>query len=442
VDDKERDLRARIDELVAELYDLRAANERFVPGESHVPYAGRVYDANEMRALVSSSLDFWLTLGTYGEEFERKMAEFLGVKYVIMANSGSSANLLAMSALTSHKLARPLVPGDEVITLAASFPTTVNPIVQNGLVPVFVDVELDTCNIDSSMLEAALSDRTRAIFCAHTLGNPFDLDAVMRFAKQHDLYVIEDTCDAFGSRYDGKMVGSFGNLATFSFYPAHQITTGEGGAVVTNSGRLAWIVRSFRDWGRDCWCEPGEDDACGKRFGYQLGSLPRGYDHKYIYTHIGYNLKPLDLQAAIGVHQLDKLPSFVQRRRHNFQRLYDGLQRYGDHLLLPGATPKSEPAWFGFLVTVKPDAPFTKGELVNYLEKHKVATRELFAGNLTRHPAYQKNVSYRVVGDLKNTDHIMNHTFFIGVYPGLDDAKIDYVLSVFEEFMAGAARPA
>jgi CDP-6-deoxy-D-xylo-4-hexulose-3-dehydrase len=435
LDDQEQHLRARIDELVSELYELRKDNERFVPGESHVPYAGRVYDAQEMRALVGSALDFWLTLGRYGEEFERKMAELLGVKYVIMANSGSSANLLAMSALTSPKLRRHLKPGDEVITMAASFPTTVNPIVQNGLVPVFVDVELETCNVDTAKLEGAVSDRTRAVFIAHTLGNPFDLDAVARFAEKHNLFLVEDACDALGSRYDGKMVGSFGDLATFSFYPAHQITTGEGGAVATNSGKLAWIARSFRDWGRDCWCEPGEDDACGKRFGYQLGSLPRGYDHKYIYTHIGYNLKPLDLQAAIGVQQLEKLPSFTERRKNNFRRLHQGLQRHSECLSLPSATPRSDPAWFGFLVAVKPDSAFTKGELVDFLETHKVATREVFAGNLTRHPAYQ-DVVYRVPGGLENTDYIMNHTFFIGVYPGLDDAKIDYVLGVFDEFIA------
>ncbi len=438
MDEQEKRIRASISAQVKELYELRRSKERFTPGVSPVPYSGRVYDAEEMRALVDSSLDFWLTLGPNGEEFERRFAEFLGVKHVIMTNSGSSANLLALSALTSPKLKRPLQPGEEVITMAASFPTTVNPIVQNGLVPVFVDVEPGTYNLDTAKLEEAISERTRAIFVAHTLGNPFDLEAVLRVAAEHDLYVIEDACDALGSRYDSKMVGSFGNLSTFSFYPAHQMTTGEGGAVATDSGKLAWIVRSFRDWGRDCWCEPGQDDVCRKRFSYQLGSLPHGYDHKYIYTHIGYNLKPLDLQAVIGIQQLTKLPHFIECRKRNFQRLYQGLQRYSRQLMLPQAAPKADPAWFGFLITIRPDAGFSKNELVDFLEKHKVATRGLFAGNLIRHPAY-RNVQYRVVDSLKNTDYIMNNTFFIGVYPGLDDPKVDYMLSVFDKFMATQA---
>ncbi len=433
--ERENEIRAEIAARVRELYELRKSREAFHPGVSPVLYSGRVYDAAEMQALVDSALDFWLTLGPNGDEFERRLAEFLGVKHAIMVNSGSSANLLAVSALTSDKLKRPLRPGDEVITVAASFPTTVNPIVQNGLTPVFVDIELGTYNLDTSKLEAAISDRTRAVVVAHTLGNPFDLEAVLRVVQKHDLYLIEDTCDALGSRYDGRLVGSFGHLSTYSFYPAHHITTGEGGAVATNSGKLAWIVRSFRDWGRDCWCEPGEDDVCGKRFAYQLGTLPRGYDHKYTYTHIGYNLKPLDLQAAIGIRQLKKLPDFIERRKRNFQRLYQGLEAYSRYLILPQAEAKADPAWFGFLITVRPEAGFSKNELVEYLEGHKVATRGVFAGNLIRHPAY-KNVPHRIVGDLKNTDYLMNNTFFVGVYPGLDEAKVDYMLSVFHEFMA------
>lgn len=435
MDEREREIRASISAQVKELYELRKGRESFTPGASPVLYAGRVYDAEEMQALVESALDFWLTLGPYGERFERRLAQFLGVKHVIMTNSGSSANLLALSALLSPKLKKPLRPGNEVITVAASFPTTVNPIIQNGLVPVFVDIELGTYNLDTSKLEEAISERTRAIFVAHTLGNPFDLKAVLRIAEKYDLYLIEDACDALGSLYDGKMVGSFGHLSTFSFYPAHHITTGEGGAIATNSGKLAWIVRSFRDWGRDCWCEPGEDDVCGKRFNYKLGSLPLGYDHKYTYTHIGYNLKPLDLQAAIGIQQLKKLPHFIERRKQNFRRLHQALQRHSRYLILPQAAPKADPAWFGFPITIQPDAGFSKNELVNFLEKHKIATRGIFAGNLIRHPAYQ-HVRYRVVDSLTNTDYLMNNTFFVGVYPGLDEARIDYMLSVFDQFMA------
>ncbi len=435
MDEIEKEIRAKISAQVKELYELRKSREGFTPGVSPVPYSGRVYDADEMQALVDSSLDFWLTLGPHGDEFERQLAEFLGVKHVVMTNSGSSANLLALSSLTSPKLKHPLRPRDEVITVAASFPTTVNPIVQNGLIPVFVDIELGTYNPDISKLEKAISERTRAIFLAHSLGNPFDLEAVLRLVEKYDLYLVEDACDALGSRYDGRMVGSFGDLSTFSFYPAHHITTGEGGAVATNSGKLAWVVRSFRDWGRDCWCAPGEDDVCRKRFNYQLGSLPHGYDHKFTYTHIGYNLKPLDLQAAIGVQQLKKLPQFIECRNRNFRRLYQGLQRYKRQMILPQAAPKADPAWFGFLITIRPDAGFSKNELVDFLEMNKVVTRGLFAGNLIRHPAYQ-DVQYRVVDSLTNTDYVMSNTFFVGVYPGLDDTKVDYMLSIFDSFMA------
>jgi CDP-4-dehydro-6-deoxyglucose reductase, E1 len=355
----------------------------------------------------------------------------------VLCNSGSSANLLAISALTSKKLGeRRLRPGDEVITVAAGFPTTVNPLVLNRLVPVFVDVELGTYNLDVSQLEAALGPRTRAIMAAHTLGNPFDLAAVTAFAEEHGLWLIEDNCDALGSTYDGRLTGSFGDFGTLSFYPAHHITMGEGGAVLTNRPQLKLLLESFRDWGRDCWCEPGEDDTCGLRFAQQLGGLPHGYDHKYIYTHVGYNLKVTDMQAAVGVAQLRKLPQFVEARRRNWQLLYEGLAPFEDVLLLPRATERSEPSWFGFPLTVREEAPFDRNALVRHLEEHKIATRLLFGGNLTRQPAYE-DVEFRRVGPLTNSDVVMNRSFWIGVYPGLTEEMIAYVVSEFERFLAG-----
>jgi CDP-6-deoxy-D-xylo-4-hexulose-3-dehydrase len=434
--ERERELREEIFQRVKEIYRLRSLNNEFVPGETYVKYAGRVYDEQEMVSLVDSALDFWLTSGRFTEEFQKNFAAFFGVKHAILCNSGSSANLLALSALTSPKLgAEALGKGDEVITVASGFPTTVNAIVQNGLIPVFLDAELETYNADLSLLEEAVSKRTRAIMIAHTLGNPFDLDRVLQVAREHKLYLIEDSCDALGATYGGKLVGTFGTLATFSFYPAHHITMGEGGAVITNDSRFKTVVESFRDWGRDCWCDPGKENTCGKRFAWQLGELPFGYDHKYIYSHIGYNLKATDMQAAVGVVQLRKARSFIEKRKRNFQLLYDGLKKYEEVFILPRALPKSDPSWFGFILTVREGAPFSKNQIVEYLESHKVATRMLFGGNLLRQPAYAE-VQCRVVGDLTNADKIMNDTFWIGVYPGIDEQRIEYVLKQFDGFFA------
>jgi len=432
-------LREQILRLVEAYYDAELAEAEFVAGESPVPVSGRVFDAEEVLNLVDASLDFWLTTGRYAYRFEREFARYVGVRHAILCNSGSSANLLAVSALTSPKLGeRRLQPGDEVVTVAAGFPTTVNPIVINRLVPVFVDVELGTYNVDVRQLEEAIGPRTRAIVAAHTLGNPYDLDAVLDVARRHGLWVVEDNCDALGSTYRERMTGTFGDLATVSFYPAHHITMGEGGCVLTNRPQLKTLVESFRDWGRDCWCEPGEDDTCGLRFGWQLGRLPAGYDHKYTYTHIGYNLKLTDMQAAVGVAQLAKLPSFIQSRKRNFAILHEGLSRFEDSLLLPEATPHSDPSWFGFPITVRDEAPFDRNALVRHLEGRRIATRLMFGGNLTRQPAYD-GVDYRVVGDLRNTDVVMNRSFWIGVYPGLDEERLEYVLDAFEEFLAPRA---
>lgn len=431
---KSDELRDKILALVQEYYEETYADETFVAGETAVPVSGRVFDADEMIHLVDSSLDFWLTTGRYAEQFEQEFARFLGVRHAMLCNSGSSANLLALSALTSPKLeARRLQPGDEVITVAAGFPTTINPIVQNRLTPVFVDVDLGTYNVKAERLETAVSPKTKAIMIAHTLGNPFDLDTVMEVANRHDLWLIEDNCDAVGATYNGRYTGSFGHMASVSFYPAHHITMGEGGCVLTRHARLKKLVESFRDWGRDCWCAPGVANTCGKRFDWQLGTLPHGYDHKYTYSHVGYNLKLTDMQAAVGVAQLKKLPDFIDVRRRNFRRLYDGLKPFEEFLILPQATPNSEPSWFGFLITVRPEAPFSRSDLVHYLEAHRVATRLLFSGNITRQPAYQ-SVDYRVVGDLTNSDVIMNQTFWIGVYPKLTPQMIDYTLDLFADF--------
>jgi CDP-6-deoxy-D-xylo-4-hexulose-3-dehydrase len=429
----EESIRAEIDRLVAELWRERSKRGSFKPGESTVNYAGRVFDDAEVRALVRSSLDFWLTAGPETAAFERDLATTAGTKYSLLVNSGSSANLCAISSLGSHKLRNPLQPGDEVITTAASFPTTVNPIVQNGWVPVFVDVELGTYNPSVDQVREALSDRTRAIVLAHAMGFPYDAPALAALCKERGMFLVEDCCDALGASIAGKAVGTFGDYATLSFYPAHQMTTGEGGAVLSSSGKLNWIARSFRDWGRDCWCEPGEDDACRKRFRYQLGTLPFGFDHKYTYTHVGYNLKALDLQAAIGLEQLAKLPSFVAARRENWRLMRDHVQRYEEFLVLPEALPDTEPSPFGLVLTVRDNAPFTRDELTAWLESRKVQTRGLFAGNLLRHPAYQ-NVRHRVVGDLRNADAITERTFFVGVYPGIDKPRRDYMLATFDEF--------
>lgn len=428
-----QELHAQILEQVRAYYRARHAPRPFLPGQSKVPYAGRVFDENELVAAVDSALDFWLTLGPQGQAFEKELADAVGVRHALLVNSGSSANLVAFATLTSPQTDRPLKPGDEVLTVAAGFPTTVAPIVQHGCVPVFVDVDLETANVLTDRLEAAVGPKTRAVMLAHTLGNPFDLDAVLDLTRRHNLYLIEDNCDALGTTYRGRKTGTFGDLATQSFYPPHHLTMGEGGAVLTGSGRLKRIAESFRDWGRDCWCPSGKDDTCGKRFGWRLGSLPEGYDHKYIYSHLGYNLKPLDVQAAIGRQQLRKLDAFVAARRANHARLAAALAAHEEFLVLPRATPHSDPSWFGLLLTVREGAPFTRREIVAHLEAHGIQTRQLFGGNLLRQPAFQ-NVTHRVVGDLANTDRIMNDAFFVGVYPGLTDPMIDFMLQVFSDF--------
>lgn len=430
------ELRNQIRAMVAAYYREAFRAGPFVPGETPVPVSGRVFDEEEVQLLVDSSLDFWLTTGRFADQFEREFAKFIGIREAILVNSGSSANLLAISALTSDKLGdRKLIPGDEVITLAAGFPTTVNPIIQNSLVPVFIDVHIPTFNADVSQLEAAVSERTRAIIFAHTLGNPFDLDTVTAFAKKHNLWLIEDCCDAVGSTYRGQKVGTFGDLATVSFYPAHHITMGEGGCVLTNKPLLRTIVESFRDWGRDCWCAPGKANTCGKRFDWQLGELPHGYDHKYIYSHIGYNLKATDMQAAVGVAQLKKLPGFIEARKKNFATLLAALSELEDFFVLPEATPGSDPSWFGFPLMVRSDAPFGRTELVTFLEQKKIASRMIFGGNLVRQPAYQ-SIRYRVVGNLANADRTMNQAFWIGVYPGLTAEALQYVATSFHSFVS------
>jgi CDP-6-deoxy-D-xylo-4-hexulose-3-dehydrase len=436
-----KDLRRQIRRLVAEYYRAAYAARPFAPGETRVHYASRVYDERELMAAVDACLDFWLTAGPNAAAFEHRLAETVGVRHALLVNSGSSANLVSVSALRSRRLERPLEPGDEVITPAAAFPTTVAPIVQNGLVPVFVDCELGTYNLDPEQLELALSDRTRALLFAHTLGNPVDMERVMTFARAHDLYVIEDVCDALGSAYDGQMVGSFGDLATLSFYPAHHITTGEGGAVLTNSAKLARIAQSVRDWGRDCRCTHASppEGACGRRFEWRIPGLDEVYDHRYLYSEIGYNLKMTDIQAAIGLMQLDKLPDFIAARKHNFARLYEALEPYEAFLILPVWSERADPAWFAFPVSVRPDAPFTRRDLTGWLEERNIETRFLFAGNITQQPGY-RHIQHRVVGDLPNSDLVMRSTFFVGVYPGLDDARLTYIREAFDGFFHSLIR--
>jgi CDP-4-dehydro-6-deoxyglucose reductase, E1 len=410
----------------------RAAEQPFRPGQDRVHYAGRVHNADELLTLVDASLDFWLTAGRFTEEFESGLAEFLGVENVLTVNSGSSANLVAFSTLTSPKLGyRRIRPGDEVITVAAGFPTTVNPIIQNGAVPVFVDVELGTYTPTLDAIEAAIGPRTKAVMMAHTMGVPFDLSELRALCDRHGLWLVEDNCDALGSRYADQYTGTFGDLASISFYPAHHITMGEGGAVLTNDDELARIARSFRDWGRDCYCAGGENNTCGKRFGQQFGTLPFGYDHKYVYSHIGYNLKITDMQAAVGCAQLRKLPAFIEARKRNHARLGAGLRPHQDRLILHTTPPQADPSWFGYVITVRPDSGLTRADLVGALESARVETRNLFCGNLLRHPAYQ-DIDHRVVGTLTNTDLITTHTFFIGVYPGLTEPMIEHVLAVID----------
>lgn len=426
-------LRQQIFELTRKYFTEEFPTQNFVPGETPVPVSGRVFDADDLVRLLDASLDFWLTTGRFADQFEREFARFFGLRHAILVNSGSSANLLAISCLTSPKLGdRQLKPGDEVITAAAGFPTTVNPILQNGLVPVFVDVTVPTYNVDIAQLETAVSSRTKAVILAHTLGNPFDLAAVTAFARKHNLWLIEDCCDAVGATYQGKNAGTFGDLATVSFYPAHHITMGEGGCVLTDQPLLKTLVESFRDWGRDCWCDPGKANTCGKRFDWQLGELPQGFDHKYIYSHIGYNLKVTDMQAAVGLSQLEKLPAFIEKRRENFNTLYKELTDLQDVLILPEATPGAEPSWFGFPIALRSDAPVSRNHVIRYLEERKVATRLLFGGNLTRQPAYQDRV-FRIAADLKNSDFVMNQVFWVGVYPGLTPSHLEFMTKTLHE---------
>ncbi|HEY4763020.1 MAG TPA: lipopolysaccharide biosynthesis protein RfbH [Candidatus Sulfotelmatobacter sp.] len=431
-------LRRQILDLTAQYWLESSPQGDFIPGVSPVPVSGKVIDASDVSAVVDSALDAWFTTGRFADTFERNLARFVGVRSASLVNSGSSANLVALSTLTSPKLGdRRLNPGDEVITLAAGFPTTVNPIFQNRLVPVFVDVTVPEYEIDVRQLEAARSDRTRAVFLAHTLGNVFDLDAVCAFTRKHNLWLIEDCCDALGSTYKGRNVGTFGDIATLSFYPAHHITTGEGGAVLTDKPALQVLIESFRDWGRDCWCDPGKDNTCGKRFEWQLGSLPCGYDHKYIYSHIGYNLKATDMQAALGASQLTKLPEFIARRKANFHHLKSALAGLEEYLILPEATAHSDPSWFGFPIGVREDAPFRREDLTHALDANKIGTRLLFGGNLLRQPAYQ-DCTYRVAGELRNTDFVMNNVFWVGAYPGLTPPMLDFVAKTITGFIAQA----
>ena len=434
----EAGLRQMILDLVGEYARRHHAPAAFVPGTSAVPVSGKVYGASDMQALVDSSLDFWLTTGRFNAAFEERIAARLGVRHALTTNSGSSANLLALSSLTSHYLrGDALKPGDEVITVATGFPTTVNPALQYGLVPVFVDVDIPTYNIAPGMIEAAVSSRTRAIMIAHTLGNPFDLGEVMRVAEKYNLWVIEDCCDALGATYRGKGVGTFGHIGTLSFYPAHHITMGEGGAVFTDKPRLKRVIESMRDWGRDCWCAPGVDNTCGKRFCRKLGDLPMGYDHKYTYSHCGYNLKITDMQAAVGLAQLDRLEGFIAARQRNFDLLTDMLKRHEDVFILPQATPDSQPSWFGFPITLRDASPVSREALIRHLDEKRIGTRLLFGGNLIRQP-YMRGREYRVVGELTNADIVTERTFWIGLYPGLGESHLQFVTETIANFIDGS----
>lgn len=429
-------LRMDILDKVKEFYIKENLNKEFLPGETYIPASGKVLDEEDLINLVEASLDMWLTSGRYSSEFEKKFPEFIGAKYCSLVNSGSSANLLAITTLMSHKLgSKRLKRGDEVITVAAGFPTTIAPLVQNGLIPVFIDVELETYNLKTGNLEKAISHKTKAIVMAHTLGNPFNLKKVMEIAAKYNLWVIEDNCDALGAKYDGKYTGTFGHISTYSFYPAHHITMGEGGAVVTNDFKLYNIIRSMRDWGRDCICSPGEDNFCGKRFTQKHGDLPEGYDHKYVYSHFGYNLKVTDMQASIGLSQLKKLPDFIEKRKENYKKLYDGLKQFEEYLILPKATESSEPSWFGFAITLKENNKYTRNELIKFLEERKVGTRLLFAGNILKQPLFIENeINYKVIGKLTNTNIVMNNTFWIGVWPGIIDEQVNYIIEMFRQY--------
>lgn len=437
---KPEEIKSEILNLVREYYKERFTVREFIERKSPVFYAGRVFNEKELINLVDSSLDFWLTAGKYTEEFEYNFAKFFDVSNAITVNSGSSANLTAISSLTSSRLKdRQLKPGDEVITVAAGFPTTVAPIIQNRLIPVFVDVSLEYINAVPSEVEKAVTPKTKAVFFAHTLGNPFDIDSIKEICRKNNLWLIEDNCDALGSRYKGKLTGTFGDLSTVSFYPAHHITMGEGGCVLANNEELSKIVRSFRDWGRDCYCSGGEDNTCGLRFSQQFGNMPYGYDHKYIYSHIGYNLKVTDMQAAIGAAQLEKLPQFIQKRIENYNILYEGLKEFKEILILPESLPDTQPSWFSFPITIKPNSDFTRRDLIKMLSDNLIHTRFLFGGNLTKQPAFM-NADMKIVGNLENTDYIMNNTFFVGLYPGLGEKELNFVIKVIKNFISGGAR--
>ena len=429
------DLRSQILSLVQEYSSLTSIEASFEPGMTPIPPSGKLIGAIELINMVDASLDGWLTTGRFNEEFEKKLANFLGVKHLLTVNSGSSANLVAFSCLTSPKLGeRAIRPGDEVIGVAAAFPTTVNPIIQFGAIPVFVDIDLETLNIDPELIESAITPKTKAIMLAHTLGNPFNLDVVSAICKKYNLWLVEDCCDALGSTFRGQKVGTFGDIGTLSFYPAHHITMGEGGAVFTNNMELKLIAESFRDWGRDCYCPPGKDNTCGKRYCWKLGDLPAGYDHKYTYSHLGYNLKITDMQAACGLGQMQSLDSFIEARKANYQILIEGLSSCGEFLLLPSATKNSDPSWFGFSITVKAGSPVSRLDLLEYLEQNRIGSRLLFAGNITRQP-YMKGVNYRVCGELKNTDTVMNSTFWIGLQPALSRQMLEFSALKIREFL-------
>ena len=428
-------VRKEIMELTSQYVENSHAKKSFIPGKTIIPVSGKVFGKKEVQMLVSSSLDFWLTTGRYNQEFEKQLGNFLGIKFAMTTNSGSSANLLALSSLTSEQLGeRSLKPGDEVITVAAGFPTTVNPILQNNLIPVFVDVKIPTYVIDENLIEENITEKTKAIMIAHTLGNAFNIKKIVDIARKHNLWLIEDCCDALGTTYDNKFVGTFGDISTLSFYPAHHITTGEGGAVLTNNLQLKKIIESFRDWGRDCYCAPGQSNTCGKRFDWKLGDLPFGYDHKYTYSHVGYNLKITDMQAAIGLAQLDKLPEFIKKRKENFEFLYEHLSSFEKYLILPNSVENSDSSWFGFPITVRDDVSFSKESLINYLSQKLVDTRPVFAGNLIKQP-YFKNKIFKTGKTLSNTDKIMNQSFWIGVFPGLSTEMLEYVIKQFETFL-------
>jgi CDP-6-deoxy-D-xylo-4-hexulose-3-dehydrase len=435
VEDAGDTVRSEILSLIPDYFKSAFPKQRFVPGETPIPVSGRVFDERDVAALVDASLDFWLTAGRFADEFERNFAEYVGTEHAFLVNSGSSANLLALACLTSKTLSgRALEPGDEVITVAAGFPTTVNPIYQYGLTPVYVDVELGTYNTTLEMIRRAVSPRTKAILLAHTLGNPFDAERISNFAKENSIWLIEDCCDALGSLLHGKKAGAFGDVSTFSFYPAHHITMGEGGAVLTNSSELAGLIQSFRDWGRDCRCNTGMDNRCGMRFRRKFGELPEGYDHKYVYSEIGYNFKATDMQAAVGLSQLKKLDGFIARRKENFRYLFDRLRGLGDKILLPEAAPNSDPSWFGFPIAIRPETGLKRGDILRYLQSKRIGTRMLFGGNLTRQPAYIGR-DHRVAGELRNTDYVMNNVFWVGVYPGLSSQVLSYVAECFEVFL-------